>query len=247
MDTMERSVFRNGLGRKGPAKPWLPWYPADWLSNPELLSLDFRSRGVYMEFLMTAWSGHPRGVLSTVAFARFADACSTQLGRKCDGSATRFRRIWDEITSKQLVSPVRGGGWYSRRMLREHGDLGAMHDGPKPPKGSTARELQRTDEEQKESRKDQTVRVEDSHAPGGLLSTRALTQMVESVGGKQFRSPVWRGRLLKIYAKDGAAGELIYALEKVQNSLAGRGELRVDDPGAYVGEVIMRLAGERRK
>jgi hypothetical protein len=71
--------------------------------------------------------------------------------------------------------------------------------------------------------------------------------MVESVGGKQFRSPVWRGRLLKIFAKDGAAGELIYALEKVQNSLAGRGELRVDDPGAYVGEVIMRLAGERRK
>jgi hypothetical protein len=71
--------------------------------------------------------------------------------------------------------------------------------------------------------------------------------MIESVGGKQFHSPLWRRRLLKIFAREGAAGDLIYALEKVQNSLAGRGELRVADPGAYVGEVIMRLAGERKK
>ena len=243
MGTMARSVFRNGLGRKGPAKPWLPWYPQHWLSDVDLQGLGLAAQGLYMNFLMATWSCHPRGAMDGRAFDAFSRQSVARMGRM----RRRFDALWRHIVAAKLVSPLKGGGWYSRRIVREHGDLGAPQVGGKAPKGSGVREHQRTEEEQKESRKDQTVRVEDSHTPGGLFSTRALTQMVESVGGKQFRSPVWRGRLLKIYAKDGAAGELIYALEKVQSSLAGRGELRIDDPGAYVGEVIMRLAGERRK
>ena len=243
MGTMARSVFRNGLRRKGPAKPWLPWYPQHWLSDLDLQNLSLAAQGLYMNFLMTTWSSNPRGTMDGRTFAAFSRQSVARMGRM----RRRFDALWRHIVVARLVSPLKGGGWYSRRIVRQHGDLGAPQVGGKAPKGSGVREHQRTEEEQKESRKDQTVRVEDSHTPGGLFSTRALTQMVESVGGKQFRSPVWRGRLLKIYTKDGAAGELIYALEKVQSSLAGRGELRIDDPGAYVGEVIMRLAGEGRK
>ena len=241
---MEKRKFRNGFGRKGSPKPWLPWYPQHWLADLDVQGLTLTAQGVYMNFLMASWSSSPcRGAMDDRAMTAFRHSIAPHLSRGCRG----FDEIWSQICHAKLVSPLSGGGWYSRRIVREHGDL-QESDGPAKLQGSDAGpQHQRTDPHQKESRKEQTVRNDDLHPTGGLFSPLALSQMVEGIGGKQFHSPLWRRRLLNIFARPGAAGELIYALEKVENSLAGRGELKIQDVGAYVGELVMRLAGERKK
>ncbi len=239
MARTERNVFHEGRGRE--SRPWMPWYPNDWLSNVDLQNLKLAAQGLYMNFLMATWSCEQRGAMDARTFEAFSMQNVARMGRM----RSRFDALWLQIVAARLVSKRKGGGWYSRRILREHGDLGSPSARRKSTEPETAPNVQRTEKEQKESKKEQTVRDGDSYASGGLVSMTAICKMVEALGGKQFGGSKWRQRIFRVCTTDGGAGQLLSALEHLQNSLAGRTESPIENPGGFIGEVIMRLAGER--
>ena len=95
--------------------PSFPFYPGDWMKNPNLRRCGHAARGVWMDVLCLAFECDERGVLITAGRPWTTKEVAAAVG----GNADVALACIDELLAKGVAKTRADGAVYSKRMVED--------------------------------------------------------------------------------------------------------------------------------
>lgn len=100
---------------KSPRKPWMKFYPQDWLGDPGLRFCSVAARGVWIDMIALAHEATPYGhVLINGKSPTISD-----LAKITGTSESECQTYVEELESRGVFNRTRKGVIFSRRMIRD--------------------------------------------------------------------------------------------------------------------------------
>lgn len=114
--------------------PAMPFYPGDWMKDPELRSVSSAARGLWIDMLCLMWESRRRGYLE-IGSGRIVT--TEMLARMTGNSLDETTAMIQELDDSGVFSRLDHGVIYSRRMVKDERIRSARSDAGK--KGGEAR------------------------------------------------------------------------------------------------------------
>ena len=94
---------------------YMPFVPADWLTDNELRRCSLAPRGLWIDLISLMWSCNPRGVLASGDGAWSDEEIARRVGARQDDTALALA----ELLQLEVAHRNESGAIFSRRMVRD--------------------------------------------------------------------------------------------------------------------------------